>query len=79
MALSAARCARGPAAWDHRVRTGFFAKLGFVWQAFGEAFRKAPQPDPMPHWTRGTLMAMARMAGPIAPMPLTPLPDEEVV
>ena len=27
--------------------------------------------------TRGELMAMARMAGPIAPMPTTPLPDEE--
>jgi phytoene synthase len=70
--------ALGPAAWDHRVRVGYFAKLKFVWQAFGEAFRTAPEPDPMPRWTRGELMAMARMAGPIAPMPTTPLPDEVV-
>jgi hypothetical protein len=32
----------------------------------------------MPRWTRGELMTMARMAGPIAPMPQTPLPDEVV-
>jgi 15-cis-phytoene synthase len=68
----------GPHAWDHRVRVGFLAKLGFVWRALGEAFRAAPEPDPMPRWTRGELMAMARMAGPIAPMPTTPLPDEVV-
>jgi phytoene synthase len=30
----------------------------------------------MPRWTRGELMTIARMAGPIAPMPTTPLPDE---
>mgnify|MGYP001545698492 CR=1 FL=1 len=66
----------GPHAWDHRVRVGFLAKLKFVWQAFGEAWKTVPEPDPMPRWTRGELMAMARMAGPIAPMPTTPLPDE---
>jgi phytoene synthase len=70
--------ALGPHAWDHRVNIGFFAKLKHVWRAFGEAFRAAPQPEPMPRWTRGELMAIARMAGPIAPMPLTPLPDEVV-
>jgi phytoene synthase len=69
--------ALGPHAWDHRVRVGFFAKLKFVWQAFLEAFKSAPQPEPMP-WTRGELMTIARMAGPIAPMPQTPLPDEVV-
>lgn len=68
--------ARGPHAWDHRVRVGFFAKLKFVWQAFGEAFKTAPEPSPMPRWTRGELMTIARMAGPIAPIPMTPLPDE---
>ena len=66
----------GPHAWDHRVHLGFFAKLKMLWQAFGEAFRSAPQPEPMPRWTRGELMTIARMAGPIAPMPTTPLPDE---
>jgi phytoene synthase len=68
----------GPHAWDHRVRVGFAAKLKLVWRAFGEAFRAAPQPQPMPRWTRGELMAIAKMAGPIAPMPTTPLPDEVV-
>jgi phytoene synthase len=70
--------ALGPHAWDHRVRVGFFARLGRAWRALGEAFRSAPQPEPMPRWTRGELMTMARMAGPIAPIPLTPLPDEVV-
>jgi phytoene synthase len=68
--------ARGPHAWDHRARIDFPGKLSLVSRAFGEALRSAPEPDPMPRWTRGTLMAMARMAGPIAPMPRTPLPDE---
>jgi len=69
---------RGARAWDHRMRVGYFGKLACVWRAFGEAFRAARQPDPMPRWTRGELMAMARMAGPIPPMPRTPLPDEVV-
>jgi phytoene synthase len=69
---------QGAHAWDHRVRVGFIGKLRLVWRAFGEAFRTAPEPEPMPRWTRGMLMAMARMAGPIAPMPQTPLPDEVV-
>jgi phytoene synthase len=70
--------ALGPHAWDHRVTIGLFAKLGLVWRAFAAAFRPAAEPDPMPRWTRGELMAIARMAGPIAPMPQTPLPDEVV-
>jgi phytoene synthase len=68
----------GPHAWDHRVRIGLLRRQRLVWQAFGQALRKAPRPEPMPRWTRGELMAMARMAGPIPPMPLTPLPDEVV-
>ncbi|HSQ96716.1 MAG TPA: phytoene/squalene synthase family protein [Croceibacterium sp.] len=68
--------ALGAQAWDHRVRIGFFTKLKLVWQALGEAFKTAPEPEPMPRWTRGELMTIARMAGPIAPMPTTPLPDE---
>jgi phytoene synthase len=67
---------RGPHAWDRTERVGFVARIAIAWRAFGAAFRAAPQPKPMPRWTRGELMAMARMAGPIAPMPTTPLPDE---
>jgi phytoene synthase len=70
--------ALGPHAWDHRVRIGYLAKQRHVWSAFHQALRKPPQPEPMPRWTRGMLMTMARMAGPIAPMPQTPLPDEVV-
>lgn len=68
--------ALGPHAWDHRARVGFLARQRLVWRAFGEAFKAAPEPAPMPRWTRGALMTIARMAGPIAPMPTTPLPDE---
>lgn len=67
----------GTAAWDHRIRTGFFEKIGHVVAAFFEALRTAPEPEVWPRHTRGSLMTAARMAGPIAPMPLTPLPDEE--
>ncbi len=69
--------ARGERAWDHRVRTGALAKLGHVIAAFFEAWITAPAPDEWPAHTRGSLMTAARMAGPIAPMPMTPLPDEE--
>ena len=70
--------ALGPHAWDHRATIGLFAKLRLVRQALWATFHPAPEPDPMPRWTRGELMAIARMAGPIAPMPQTPLPDEVV-
>lgn len=67
----------GPHAWDHRVSTGYFEKLGHVIAALVEAFGTAPEPEEWPRHTRGSLMTAARMAGPIAPMPDTPLPDEE--
>jgi len=70
--------ARGPAAWDHRVHTGAPVKLRMVARAFPEAFRQAPRPDPMPRWTRGELAALARAGRSIAPVPMTPLPDEGV-
>ena len=77
MARSGARCARPrPHAWDHRVYTSAWAKLGFVARGFVEALRGAPEPEVWPTHTRGSLMAAARMAGPVAPMPMTPLPDE---
>jgi phytoene synthase len=70
--------ARGAHAWDHRVRIDFLARHRLVWRALGEAFKPAPEPAALPRWTRGELMAMARMAGPIPPMPRTPLPDDVV-
>ncbi len=69
---------RGEAAWDHRVHTGFAAKAGHIAAALFEAMRKPPAPEQMPHWTRGELMVMARMDAPPAPIPQTPLRDEEV-
>ncbi|MGX7894545.1 phytoene/squalene synthase family protein [Tsuneonella sp. HG222] len=67
---------RGERAWDRRVRVGLFAKLGHVVGALFEALRDAPAPEAWPKHTRGSLMMAARMAGPIAPIPMTPLPDE---
>jgi phytoene synthase len=58
------------------LRVGRFGRLALACRALREALRSAPEPEAMPRWTRGELMAMARMAGPIAPMPTTPLPDE---
>ena len=46
-------------------------------QARWDALFEAPEPAEWPRHTRGSLMMAARMAGPIAPMPDTPLPDEE--
>nr|WP_283773353.1 phytoene/squalene synthase family protein [Altererythrobacter sp. KTW20L] len=69
---------RGAAAWDHRVHTGALAKLGHVLRAFGQALRQPPPVATMPRWSRGDLMAMARMAGDPAPIPDTPLRDEDV-
>jgi phytoene synthase len=66
----------GGHAWDHRLRVGRFGRLALACRALREALRSAPEPEAMPRWTRGELMAMARMAGPIAPMPRTPLPDD---
>jgi phytoene synthase len=68
----------GGHAWDHRVRVGYFGRLALASRAFREALGSAPEPEAMPRWTRGELMVAARMAGPIAPMPTTPLPDEVV-
>jgi phytoene synthase len=70
--------ARGAAAWDHRVHTSALAKTGHVAAALWEALRGSWEPATMPRWTRGELMAMARMAGAPAPLPQTPLRDEGV-
>lgn len=71
--------ARGERAWDRRVRTGALAKLGHMLRALREALRGPADPAAMPRWTRGEILVAVRMAGPIAPNPTTPLPDEGVV
>jgi phytoene synthase len=67
----------GPTAWDHRVRKPAAARLRAVARAFRDALRKPQEPAQWPCWTRGELLIAVRMAGPIAPIPMTPLPDEE--
>lgn len=67
---------RGPAAWDHRVRKPALARLRAMVQAFVEALRRPEEPAQWPRWTRGDLLIAVRMAGPVAPIPMTPLPDE---
>ncbi|WP_246021776.1 phytoene/squalene synthase family protein [Alteraurantiacibacter aquimixticola] len=69
---------RGEAAWDHRVHTTTGEKLRYLWLGLRDAMRDPEPVDPMPRWTRGELMVMARMEAPPAPMPTTPLRDEEV-
>ncbi len=68
---------RGAQAWDHRVHTGALAKARHVARAAVEALRGAPPPEPWPRWTRGDLMVIARMHQPPAPLPMTPLREEE--
>jgi phytoene synthase len=68
---------RGPAAWDHRVRKPAPARFRAMAQAFAEAMRKPEEPAQSPRWTRGELLITIRMDGPIAPIPMTPLPDED--
>lgn len=70
--------ARGDAAWDRRVHTSFPAKLGHVARALKESMAGSYEPALEPRWTRGQLMAAARMAGPVAGVPNTPLRDEGV-
>jgi len=64
-------------AWDHRVRTSAAQKIAFVARAGVEALSGAYEPNPWPKWTRGELMIMARMQQPPAPVPMTPLREEE--
>jgi len=71
--------ARGAKAWDHRVRIGMFAKIGHILEALRQAMKTPHEPEEWPYWTRGKILVAVRMAGPIAPNPTTPLPDEGVV
>ena len=68
------RC--GAQAWDHRIATRLTEKLGAVFRGFMEAL-DAPVPAPRPPYSRGQVLIAVRMAGPIPPPPMTPLPDEE--
>jgi len=69
---------RGAHAWDRRVRTSVLGKLGAVFKGFMEALSPPVAVDQWPRWTRGEILLAVRMAGPIAPIPMTPLPDEGV-
>ena len=64
-------------AWDRRVHTNAMQKLGHTARAGIEALTGAYEPNPWPKWTRGELMIMARMNQPPAPIPMTPLREEE--
>jgi phytoene synthase len=68
----------GAHAWDHRVYVTKLAKAGLTAKALGQALRKAPRPAEMPRWSRGEILLKLRMQGDPAPMPMTPLPDEDV-
>lgn len=68
----------GAHAWDHRVYVTKIAKAGLTARALGQALRGAAKPAEMPHWSRGAILLKLRMEGDPAPMPMTPLPDEEL-
>ena len=66
----------GPRAWDRRVVVGAPEKLRHVSAALWEAIRNKPEePAEPPEWTRGDILIDVRMAGPIAPPPMEPLPE----
>jgi phytoene synthase len=68
--------ARGTHAWDKRVVIGPLAKLRHVAAAFREAVRGQPEePAEPPQWNRSDVLIDVRMAGPIAPPPMEPLPE----
>ena len=68
----------GGAAWDHRVVVSKATKARHVAGAFWDALRKShPMPSPPPQYTRGDILLEVRMDGPIADIPMDPLPDEE--
>jgi phytoene synthase len=69
--------ARGAHAWDRRVVIGRGAKLRLTAKALGQALRGAPRPETLPRFSRGKILLKLRMEGAPAPMPMTPLPDEE--
>lgn len=70
--------ARKHAAWDSRVYTRLPVKIGLVLSALKETVFGTYPPLKMPKWTRGELMVIARMAGPIPDAKMQPLPDEDI-
>lgn len=67
----------GKDAWNHRVVIGRAEKLRHVSAAFWEAVRNNPgDPGEPPKWSRGQILIDVRMAQPIPPPPMDPLPDE---
>jgi phytoene synthase len=68
---------RGADAWDHRVWVKRVTKARLAAKALVEALRKPKQPAEMPRFSRGAILLKLRMEGAPAPMPMTPLPDEE--
>ena len=59
------------------MTTSLLEKLGAMFKAFMEAL-DAPLPlEKAPPLSRGAVLIAVRMAGPIAPNPMTPLPDED--
>src|SRR5690606_40512150 len=68
---------RGKQAWYHRIRPSAVARLGLALPASREALRPPEPPAKWPRHTRGEILIAVRMAGPVAPIPMTPLPDEE--
>ncbi|MFC4257130.1 phytoene/squalene synthase family protein [Altererythrobacter xixiisoli] len=69
---------RGEKAWDKRIRLSPLGKLTQVTRALGQALRSQPALEEWPPLTRGQILIAVRMTGPIPPVPMTPLPDEEL-
>ena len=67
----------GKEAWYHRIRPNAVARLALAASAFREALRSPGQLEEWPQHTRGAVLLDVRMTGPVAPIPMTPLPDEE--
>jgi phytoene synthase len=68
----------GTHAWDYRVYVTKLAKARLTAKALGQALRGVKPPAEMPRWSRGDILLKLRMQGDPAPMPMTPLPDEDV-
>src|SRR5690606_41406731 len=68
---------RGKRAGYPRIRPPAAARLGLATAALREARRPPEPPAEWPRHTRGEILIAVRMAGPVAPIPMTPLPDEE--
>ena len=79
LAIAAKLRRKGARAWDRRVRANPLDRLKAGIKAVFEALDHPPEPFAHPQWNRGRILLAVRMAGPIPPIPMTPLPDEDVV